>query len=508
MSLLHDVRLYGRGALLVTPGGGVRPAAYARAAAALDSVVEVVPGAETVLVVVSSRAPLDEVADQFGRLAIGVAGPEGVRDSAERPVVLDVVYDGEDLAAVADAAGLTVDDVVALHSGRTYMCEFCGFAPGFAYLSGLDRRLELPRRSTPRTSVPAGSVAIAGPYTAVYPSASPGGWHLLGRTAAVLWDVHAEPPATIEPGTRVQFRPVSRSGRPPRRNPEPAPPRTANDAKAARLRVVRPGISTSFQDRGRPGYAALGVPPSGALDAASAALTNRLVGNGGDQAVIETAGGLVLRADAPVVVAESTSGAVQTLAAGNEITVSPAPGELYAYLAVRGGWDVAPVLGSRSWDSLSRLGPAFPETESTLPVGPEPGSELAVDLAPHAAHDRVVRLLPGPRLDWFADEALTQLISTSWTMSADVSRVGSRLSGPPLARRADRAGRELPSEGLITGAVQVPHDGQPVVMLSDHPTTGGYPVIAVVDDRDLAIVAQAPPGSRLAFRRAEQSRTR
>jgi KipI family sensor histidine kinase inhibitor len=499
----HRVRPYGPRGVLVTPGGGVRPAALASVVAGWDGVAEVVPAAETVLVVLRSRDSLAEVANVIARLDVEVIGAGGESAAARDEVVIDVVYDGEDLGAVADASELSIADVVALHSGGTYSCDFCGFAPGFAYLSGLDPRLVLPRRATPRTSVPAGSVAIAGPYTAVYPSTSPGGWHLLGRADAVLWDVTADPPSRITPGTRVKFRPVTESGRRQSRNPGRSTPGIPNGTHDTQIRVIRAGISTSFQDRGRPGYAALGLPRSGAVDGTARDLVNRLVGNPADAAVVETAGGLAVEATAPVVVADSATGAVRTLAAGEQLMVDPAVGELYGYLSVRGGFDVEPVLGSRSWDSLSRLGPSFPGPGSGLRVGADPGTDLATDLAPHALRSRAIRLWAGPRLDWFVDGAFERLLGAVWTVTGDVSRVGVRLSGPALSRHAERGG-ELPSEGLVSGAIQVPPDGQPVVMLSDHPTTGGYPVIGVVDDRDLAAIAQARPGSTVSFRRAAQ----
>jgi KipI family sensor histidine kinase inhibitor len=483
-----EVRRYGSRALLVTP----------REVAPLiehPDVVEVVPGAETVLVVVRGADVVDTVADWVAGLE-GAVARTGASDGFDRTVVLDSVYDGDDLDAVADAAGLSVDEVVEIHSGGTYRCDFCGFAPGFAYLSGLDRRLQLPRRATPRTSVPAGSVAIAGPYTAAYPSASPGGWHLLGRTDATLWDLGADPPALITPGTTVRFRPVDRSGRSQSRNPGL---RATTSRERPVLRVVNAGVATSVQDRGRPGYAYLGVPGSGAVDRRLGDLVNRLVGNPSDAAVLETAGGLVLEAIAPATVADSATGAVQALVAGQRIAVNPAAGELWAYVAVRGGLDVDQVLGSRSWDSLSKLGPQPLQPEDALAAGPDPGEPVATDQAPPPApsgQTTVIRARLGPRVDWFTEQAVDLLKSATWTV-ASTSRVGARLGGPALTRVR---GDELPSEGLVTGAIQVPPDGQPVVMLADHPTTGGYPVIAVVDDADVGRLAQRPPGTTVRFR--------
>ena len=481
-----EIRRYGSRALLVTPRD---------AAPLIDhpDVVEVVPGAETVLVVVADPTRLDSVRRSVEALEGGIVGA-GRTDGSGREVVLEVVYDGPDLGDVAAAAGLTVDDVVEVHSSVVYRCDFCGFAPGFAYLSGLDPRLHLPRRATPRTSVPAGSVAIAGPYTAAYPSASPGGWHLLGRTDATLWDLPADPPALITPGTTVRFRPVEHSGRHSLRISQGMAPRTGSGV----LRVVNAGVATSMQDRGRPGYAYLGVPGSGAVDRASADLVNRLVGNPPEAAVLETAGGLVLEAIAPVTVAESATGAVRALTAGQTIVANPAEGQLWAYLAVRGGLELEQVLGSLSWDSLSKLGPRPPQPGETFAGGSDPGEPVVTDQAPRhppSEQSTVVRARVGPRADWFTEQAVNDLTRTDWTVASS-SRVGVRLSGPVLTRARDH---ELPSEGLVTGAIQVPPDGQPVVMLADHPTTGGYPVIAVVDDADIGRLAQRPPGTTVRF---------
>jgi len=169
-------------------------------AALASEVDEVVPAAATVLVTVGPGADRGDVGSQLASLRPVDAGP-----NETRMVEIPVVYDGDDLGSIADATGLAVTDVVARHSAPTYRCAFCGFAPGFAYLTGLDCALELPRRATPRTRIPAGAVAIAAGYSAVYPSASPGGWHLLGRTDAPMWRTGRDPPALVVPGATVRF---------------------------------------------------------------------------------------------------------------------------------------------------------------------------------------------------------------------------------------------------------------------------------------------------------------
>lgn len=172
--------------------------------AGLAGVGEVVPGAATALVILVPGHEPGAVESALEDLAASTAADPAEADVG--PVVeIPVTYDGEDLSAVAAASGLTVDEVIARHQDAFYSCAFCGFAPGFGYLAGLDPALHLPRRASPRPRIPAGAVAIASRYTAVYPSASPGGWHLIGHTDTVLWRADRDPPSLITPGALVRF---------------------------------------------------------------------------------------------------------------------------------------------------------------------------------------------------------------------------------------------------------------------------------------------------------------
>jgi biotin-dependent carboxylase-like uncharacterized protein len=281
------------------------------------------------------------------------------------------------------------------------------------------------------------------------------------------------------------------------------------------LSVLAPGPRATVQDRGRPGWASIGVPRSGAADLASHDLANRLVGNRAEAATVEaTAGGLRVRAETAALVAVTGAPAPVAvdgrpgpfnapfpLPAGAVLELGlPARG-LRSYLGVRGGVDVRAVLGSRSTDTLSGLGPAPLRAGDRLPLGGLAGDEPFVDVAPVAAPAErpVLRVLPGPRRDWLAPGAWTALCGGAWTVSPDSDRVGVRLAGPRLERARDG---ELPSEGLVTGALQVPPDGAPVLFLADHPVTGGYPVLAVVVTADLPAVAQLRPGDEVRFRPA------
>jgi biotin-dependent carboxylase-like uncharacterized protein len=280
---------------------------------------------------------------------------------------------------------------------------------------------------------------------------------------------------------------------------------------ANRLTVLRAGPLTTVQDLGRPGFAHLGVPRSGALDPAALRLANRLVGNPESHAGLETTvGGVAFRlaaagtiavtgADAPVRVAGRAADVGRPLAVGADavVEIGPARRGLRSYLAVTGGIAVPPVLGSRATDTLSGLGPAPLADGDVLPLGPVVGAPAPVDFVPIPMPAEVLELTlrPGPRSDWFAPEAWEALLGTGYVVGPLSNRVGVRLTGVPLPRV--RSG-ELPSEGLVLGAVQVPPDGQPLIFLADHPTTGGYPVLGVVDD--VTLLAQARPGTTLRFR--------
>lgn len=262
------------------------------------------------------------------------------------------------------------------------------------------------------------------------------------------------------------------------------------------LRVVRSGWATTVQDRGRPGLARLGVGRAGTVDIEGAARINRALGLPTSSPVLETTGGLVLEALRPLTVLTTAWSAPSSLRLGETVRIDPAPGSNWVTATASGGLDMPTVLGSSSADTLGAIVPFAITDGVELHVGNSihTGAPLSDLVVAPARPDRVA-LLPGPRLDWFVDGALAQLLSSVWTVTAS-SRVGVRLSGPRLERVVHR---ELPSEGLLAGAVQVPPDGQPIVMGPDHPVTGGYPVIAVVAEADLVTVLDRPIGSRIGF---------
>ena len=489
----------------------------------LPGQLDVLAAAETVMVTADSPVAARRIAAQL--LQLDLTAPVQ-RDGGL--VVIDTVYDGADLAEVAELTGLGIEGVIAAHCRQRWTVAFAGFAPGFGYLVGENEALNVPRRSSPRTAVPAGAVALAGTYSAVYPRRSPGGWQLIGHTAARMWDLDREQPALAAPGHRIQFRAVRETVAlaPEPRTETPAPEVTSG------LRIVSPGLQSLIQDLGRHGHSGLGVSVAGALDRASLRRANRLVGNAPSAAVIETvAGGLTVQAvgdqvlavaGAPSELAITTPGSRDAepdhrtvpiatpfaLLDGETLSIGAPESGFRSYLAVRGGVDAAPVLGSRSTDTMSGIGPAPLTARQLLASGGDSESGVVghPELQPEfpGTGVTVLDVVPGPRADWFDAEALESLTAQEWQVKPQSNRVGMRLDGTPLQRSRDG---ELASEGTVAGALQVPPEGLPVLFLADHPITGGYPVIAVVVDTQLDLAAQVPIGGRIRFRWPESGST-
>ena len=266
------------------------------------------------------------------------------------------------------------------------------------------------------------------------------------------------------------------------------------------LTVESAGPLTTLQDRGRIGLAHLGVPRAGALDRPAADLANRLVGNHADAALLEvTLGGFVARVSAGVWVAVTGAGHDHPRAQWvqpRQVVEVPVPSRgVRSYVAVGGGFQVDPVLGSRSTDTLAWVGPPRVVEGTDLRVG---GSAEPRPLdVPRHPRPGPLRLHPGPHASFFDGDAVAALCAATYAVRPQSNRVGLRLEGPPVLRHGDA---ELPSEGMVLGAVQVPPDGQPVVLLADHPPTGGYPVVGVVHPDDLWQCAQLRPGEPVRFR--------
>jgi KipI family sensor histidine kinase inhibitor len=485
----------------------------------IAGIEELVPAARTLLITFRPAAiATDELVRQIGKRSL-----DACETRIDKRIEIPVRYDGEDLVEVAGLLGITPEEVVRRHTGSDYTVAFTGFAPGFAYLSGGHPSLNVPRRTVPRTRIPAGAVGLAGSFSGVYPQASPGGWQIIGITDAPMWDLARETPALLQPGDTVRFVDVTGL---PQTVPVavasvPLQPAAVDGGCTFEIRAA--GLQALLQDGGRHGQAGQGVSASGAMDQRSLQAANRLVGNASDMACVEIAYGgfqFVCRGDAVVAITGADGPVTLTradgakwplpryqpvaLADGDVLALGEPQAGIRSYIAVRGGFDIAPVLGSLSTDTLARVGPPVIVTGDVLPVravatgavvgAPEtPPADL-----PTVQEEVVLDIVFGPRTDWFTPDAVELLCSQPWVVTPQSNRVGIRLAGEVPLARASHA--ELPSEGTARGSIQVPPSGQPVLFLADHPLTGGYPVIASVATHHLDRAGQIPVNARVRFK--------
>ncbi len=465
-----------------------------------------VPGARDVVlteeigcVVLAEDADARRTSDAVEAVLVQVGRDVG--EDAGATHTIGVVYDGEDLASVAAAIGQSAQDVVALHSGAEYRVAMLGFLPGFAYLRGLPPELRLPRRA-PRPRVPANSVAIAAEYGGVYPFASPGGWHLLGRAAN--FQAFGASGAALAIGDVVRFVAIAAdeaSASPPQA-PREAPSETAFGRP--HLEVTRAAAIALPVDGGRPGRMHEGVPPGGPLVRSLLAQANESAGNAPDACALEIYGTLEVTArGGPVVVADDASGPI-TLREGQTHLVSTEGRMRVRYLALGGGVDAPVVLGSRCALLLAGIGRVFRRGDRLFPDAATPLRNARPLAQPGLARaDAPVAILPGPDA---ADVALEELARQELRIAAASDRTGTRLEGPPLVRRSGTSALEgatastmsRRSTPMVMGAIELTPSGL-IVLGPDHPTTGGYPVVAVVASSSLDELFERPVGSTVRF---------
>lgn len=496
-----------------TPAGrlaAVRGLTRALLDAEIAGVTDVVPSPGRVTAVYDPlRIGHGEVRRLVEEIAAAKPAAAGEPPAAEHDI--PVCYGGEagpDLAEVCAALALDAEGLVAAHTGADYVVEALGFLPGFAYLAGLPPALATPRRATPRRLVPAGSVGIGGSQTGAYPCASPGGWNLIGHTPTRLFDAARERPALLAVGDRVRFVAITPEEHRRLRGPGDAEPPRQSSIRAGVV-VVRPGLMTTVQDLGRPGHRASGVPLSGAADPTALRLANRLVGNPEAAAALEvTLLGPDLRFDRDAVVALAGAvfpgvpwGRPIRVTAGTTLSLGHAVIGCRGVLAIAGGVAVEPVLGSRSTFVPARLGGlrGLPlAAGDVIPIGDVAGPPTSLrDASPPAAPaETILRTIPGADIAACGDALWTATHRTS----SRSDRMGVRLEGSPLG--GDRPDGSLPSVAVLPGTVQLPPDGQPIILLADAQTVGGYPVIGHVIAADLARVAQLRPGDVVRWRPA------
>lgn len=436
--------------------------------------------------------------------------------STDDSVTIDVVYGdtyGDDIANVSAYTGKSVQEVITLHVSGEYTVGAVGFSPGFTYLIGLPPVLATPRLSTPRLRVPSGSLGIGGAQTGIYALESSGGWNLIGRSPTSLFDALAEPPVRLKLGDRIQFRQVESTDfsalEPKQQTPQGDGP----------IEVVTPGLQTTVQDLGRYGVARYGFATDGAVDRASHAAANRLVGNQVAASTVEISyqgptlrfhrrlkfalGGADLGAQlngrrlVPGRCFETMPGDELEFVATGSTTGAR------SYLAVAGGFDVPLVMGSASTNLIASIGGWYGRAlmkGDRLGGGQTELPDSVFTPGMSTTSTRIVgdpfRVTPGPQRDQFDDDTWHRLLSSEFTVSGDANRVGIRLLGPSLA---PMAGADVLSEGIVTGTIQVTGEGQAIVMLPGHATIGGYTKIATVIAEDWDRLGQLSPGDTIRF---------
>jgi KipI family sensor histidine kinase inhibitor len=439
------------------------------------------PAYSSLLVDLAAETPPEEFLASIRKLCDGLVYGE-VPDG--NLVELPVVYDGADLAEVARETGMTTEQVIQMHSETEYRVAFLGFSPGFPYLIGLREKLFCRRKSTPRLKVPAGSVAIAGFQTGIYPHESPGGWQLLGRTSEILFDPQRAKPSLLSPGDRVRFRPAGEVQMPT----EPAR-RESHWPGHALCEVLRPGPLTTIQDHGRLNQSHLGVARGGAADPFAFSVGNSILGNPRSAAGLEmTAAGPSLRFNADAWVC-LTGAETEARLEGNPVGMWTAfhisAGQLLelgalrgfrSYLCVRGGLAAPEILGSRStfvsggWGGLEgravKPGDVL-HTETGLGAGPVFHGRALTLRRMYSEDVRVLRVMRGPHWDLFSDQARELFFSSDYEVTLEANRLGLRLNGAQLELAAGQRDTEMLSEGIANGAVQVPLSGQPLILFCE-----------------------------------------
>ncbi|OQX67688.1 MAG: hypothetical protein B6A08_14255 [Sorangiineae bacterium NIC37A_2] len=492
---------YGLSGVLVDLGIAEHPARANLTQAAVRALMRALPEKE----IVSGAGTIGVFGGAAGGTTLDASALEAAlaSDLAEpapgRLHEIPVVYDGPDLEPLAEQLRLSARELIELHTSQELTCELVGFMPGFGYLGPNVERLEVPRRASPRPRVPAGSVALAGAYTGIYPFESPGGWHLLGRSLGPpLFDVKRAEPNLFAPGDRVRF--VSVQSGTPRTGRILDLRFSLRGPRRAGLSVVSGPALMTLQDGGRPGNLARGLPSSGPLSPLG---YQRAVapfsGASGSAAALEIVGGPArFQARGTLWVALDGEGP-RRLADGETLEVPTGAGWA-RYLAIEGGFEADLVLGSSSTLLLAGLGGYSGRTlrrgDFVAQRNLAAARELSQGRLLEGGRDEQIFIEPGPHIDLFAEGAFERLVESEYRVSELSNRVGKRLEGPKVERRFRDTLLPTP---MIRGAIEVPASGEPIVLGPDHPTTGGYPVLAVVRPESWDRFGALRPGENVRF---------
>jgi KipI family sensor histidine kinase inhibitor len=444
--------------------------------------------------------------------------------STEEIVSIPVCYDDEfgyDLDFIAANNKLTKEQVIAIHQQRVYKVYMMGFLPGFAYMGSVDEAIAMPRKSSPRAQVEAGSVGIAGIQTGIYPLTSPGGWQIVGRTPLSLFNIQSQNPFWFKTGDRIKFFAICKDEFIRIKNEQEVNKKIESEEINSNAIVIRPGAYSTIQDKGRWGFQSYGMPVSGAMDQLAYYIANALAGNDKNASCIEcTMGGLQIQFKKNAVVAITGAGAAfvngQSIKLCQPLSVSKNDtleirynnDGMRTYIAVRGGFAANRIMNSRSVYTRAGIGSPL-KKEQGLQFGnlfsADPKRITESLSVPTYSSDTSIRIIAGPENHWMKPESIVQLSSQSFTLSNQCDRMGYQLKAEPLVLNEQK---ELLSTAVTKGTVQLTPSGQLIILMSDCQTTGGYPRVAQVAAVDLSVLAQLKPGdgihfSNISFQQAE-----
>jgi len=491
---------YGQDAVYVDLGIADAPDRAARTHALAHAMRTRLPEKDVVVgggvLVVAGEATVEDIETALA----GATSHAVERVLPQKTHVISAIFDGPDLDEVSSSLGLVPKEVVERIVARELIVEIVGFLPGFGYLGPLDRRIVLPRRKTPRPRVPAGSLGIAGGFAGIYPFSSPGGWHLLGRAVGVtLFDPARESPMLFAPSDRVRIETCAETDLAFVERSDARELCESVHDKPAIVVEVAPACAT-IQSSGREGQLHRGIPPSGPLDPEMFGLANLAVGNDPGEAAIEIPlGRLVVRAQGSVLVSLDGDKPVW-LRDGQTFEVKEHD-RAVRYLALRGGANVPLVLGSRATLLIARLGGFSGRAlrkGDVLAIADRAMHEVPIVPAKPVKCADIVDVVvdPGPHVDRLPSNALDTLLASTYRISPLGDRVGVRLDGAKIPRTGGDSALPVP---MIRGAVQISTDGTPIVFGPDHPTTGGYPVLAVVRRSSRGALARRRAGHAIRF---------
>lgn len=478
-------------------------------------VKEVIPAYTTILVVVDPlKIDREKFREEIMRIMKDIKEEE-LKESVKEVIEIPTLYDrdvGLDLEEISNMTGLSIERIIELHSKQVYRVYMVGFIPGFPYMGEVPEEIAVPRLDNPRLKVPAGSVGIAGNQTGIYPFEIPGGWRIIGRTPIKLFNPYQDPPTIFKIGDYVKFKPIDRETYEKMISKRECQTELRIEGEPI-LKVESAGPGVSIQDLGREGYRKYGVPVSGAMDKESMIISNIIVGNNINDACIEifqsSFEATALQDIVISICGAEVEGEVDgeelegwraiPIRKGSKIKINSLIGGMISYIAIAGGINEPIILGSRSHYITAEIGRRI--TSGTIITTLKNRFKEIVDSCPARVVEwrrkrrEEFRVILGPHTKYFTNEMINEFLNAKFEVTNNIDRMGYRLKAE---NRIKGIGR-LISCGTIPGAIQIPGDGNPIVLMADAQTTGGYAIIGKIISPDLYAFSQLEPKSKVRF---------